>query len=59
LAVANASRTKRSFLIPDQQGAYQGRKTLVIDLDETLVHSSLDECKNPDIKITVKSLVYS
>lgn len=54
LASNSGSRAKRSFLIPDQVGCYHGRKTLVIDLDETLVHSSLDECANPDVKITVR-----
>lgn len=28
-------------LLPPQQGKYRRRKTLVLDLDETLVHSSI------------------
>lgn len=37
-----------------QSGKYIGRKTLVLDLDETLVHSSFRPINNPDIVITVE-----
>lgn len=50
-----ATRAARAFLIPDQSEAHRGRKTLVLDLDETLVHASLKEIENPDISITVRS----
>lgn len=40
-------------LIPEQEGPYIGRKTLVLDLDETLVHSSFIPISNPDIVIPV------
>lgn len=33
----------------------QGKKTLVLDLDETLVHSSFEELDNPDILLPVKA----
>ena len=32
---------------------YKGRKTLVLDLDETLVHSQFQQIKNPDYVIPV------
>ena len=31
----------------------RGRKTLVLDLDETLVHSSFKTSKNPDIVLPI------
>lgn len=48
-----AARTARAFLIPDQKEEHRGRKTLVLDLDETLVHSTLKTLDNPDISFTV------
>ena len=33
-----------------QNEAYYGKKTLVLDLDETLVHSSFKKVKGADIK---------
>lgn len=53
LLTANVGRVARTFLIPDQTEKYRGRKTLVVDLDETLVHSSFNKCDNPDIVVTV------
>jgi|TARA_B110000285_G_C15025929_1_gene564153 carboxy-terminal domain RNA polymerase II polypeptide A small phosphatase len=37
-------------LLKAQKEGYIGRKTLVLDLDETLVHSSFKKIKNADIK---------
>jgi RNA polymerase II subunit A small phosphatase-like protein len=39
----------------------QGRKCLVLDLDETLVHSSFQAISNPDyiIPVTINNVVYS
>ena len=34
------------FLLPEQTGEHKGKKTLIIDLDETLVHSSLQFTSN-------------
>ena len=34
------------FLLPEQTGDHKGKKTLIIDLDETLVHSSLQFTDN-------------
>lgn len=53
LAVKTA-RTARTFIIPDQKEEHRGRKTLVLDLDETLVHSTLKTLDNPDISFTVR-----
>lgn len=47
-------KTRRVFLIPDQADCHKGRKTLVLDLDETLVHSSFNPIPNADIIITVQ-----
>jgi RNA polymerase II subunit A small phosphatase-like protein len=42
--------------LPPQPAHLAGRKTLVLDLDETLVHSQFDEVKNspPDYTIPVE-----
>lgn len=37
-------------MLPPQQEEYIGKKTLVLDLDETLVHSSFKKIKGADIK---------
>ena len=43
-----------SGLLPPQAGENAGRKCLVLDLDETLVHSSFRETPNPDYVIPVE-----
>jgi TFIIF-interacting CTD phosphatase-like protein len=43
-------------LIPEST-APKGMKTLVLDLDETLVHSSFEELKMADIVLPVHFLV--
>jgi TFIIF-interacting CTD phosphatase-like protein len=48
-----ATKTTRAFLIPDQAESHKGRKTLVLDLDETLVHASLKDIENTDITFSV------
>ena len=39
--------------LPPQYGKYKGRKTLVLDLDETLVHSTFQEEGHSDIQLPV------
>jgi RNA polymerase II subunit A small phosphatase-like protein len=41
-------------LIGPQPEHCKGRKTLVLDLDETLVHSQFNAVKNPDYVIPVE-----
>jgi len=41
------------YLLPPPCSRDIGKKTLVLDLDETLVHCRLDKSENPDIVITV------
>jgi TFIIF-interacting CTD phosphatase-like protein len=53
-----AKGMKRTFLIPDQVEHHKGRKTLVLDLDETLVHSSMEECETPDFVLNVSFPFY-
>jgi CTD small phosphatase-like protein 2 len=43
----------RQPLLPPQTRSSAMRKTLVLDLDETLVHSTLDECDSPDFTFQV------
>ncbi|KAG2485957.1 hypothetical protein HYH03_015400 [Edaphochlamys debaryana] len=43
----------RPALLPLQTRALAGRKTLVLDLDETLVHSSLEAVDRPDFSFPV------
>ena len=48
-------RNLDNFLIPEQQPDKVGKKTLVLDLDETLVHSGFEPFKTKaDIEIKVK-----
>jgi len=47
------NRHSVSALIPSQHGDKKGLKTLVLDLDETLIHSSFDPVPNPDYIIPV------
>lgn len=42
------------FLAP-QEGENIGKKTLVLDLDETLVHSSFKPISSPDIIVSIDS----
>lgn len=46
---------ERNFqpLLPEQRSGMKGKKTLILDLDETLVHSSFEPVDDPDFKITV------
>ena len=39
--------------LPPQKGSNIGKKTLVLDLDETLVHCSFQQIKNPDAILPV------
>jgi RNA polymerase II subunit A small phosphatase-like protein len=44
-----------NFLLPEQQPDKVGKKTLILDLDETLVHSGFEPFKTKaDIEIKVK-----
>lgn len=46
-------RMKPKFL-PPQTEKHKGMKTLFVDLDETLVHSSFVPLSNPDYVLPVK-----
>ena len=48
-----AEDTGSQPLLKPQKPGVKGRKTLVLDLDETLVHSSFKPPKNPDIVLPV------
>jgi len=41
-------------LLEPQLPQFYGKKTLVLDLDETLVHSSFEPCENPDIVLPIR-----
>jgi len=44
----------RSYLLPPLTQALKGKKTLVLDLDETLVHSSFKYIPDADFEITIE-----
>jgi len=44
-------------MLPPMERKMSGRKTLVLDLDETLVHSSFDEVEHVDIILPVLLLI--
>mmetsp|Transcript_13472 Transcript_13472/g.15364 ORF Transcript_13472/g.15364 Transcript_13472/m.15364 type:complete len:273 (-) Transcript_13472:311-1129(-) len=41
-------------LLPDQSEEYVGKKSLILDLDETLVHSSFEMVEDPDFIVSVE-----
>jgi RNA polymerase II subunit A small phosphatase-like protein len=45
---------QQAYLLGPQRNSERGRKTLVLDLDETLVHSSFKPVENPDITLPVE-----
>lgn len=47
------TRPVNPFIIPDQTKEHRGRKTLVLDLDETLIHAETEPIKQPDIQFSV------
>lgn len=49
-----ASLPIKKFLLPPLAEEHKGRKTLVLDLDETLVHSSFKPISNADFIIAVE-----
>ena len=52
----NAPKIQRDIVsvLPTKDARYEGKKTLVLDLDETLVHSSFQRSNNrPDISLPV------
>ena len=50
------ANTKAPKHLPPQFGKYKGRKTLVLDLDETLVHSTFQDEGHTDIDLPVALL---
>ena len=51
----NTYYDNNTFLLPSQEELNLGKKTLVLDLDETLVHSRFNEIGKSDYKINIKS----
>lgn len=52
--VPGSSSEKQTWLLPPVQPRFQGRKCLVLDLDETLVHSSFKILNQADFTIPVE-----
>ena len=50
---SNKLNTKEEFLLPEKSEEYSDKKTLVLDLDETLVHSSFTPFEKNDIILEV------
>ena len=48
-----SNKSTLTKLLPDQAEQWLGRKTLVIDLDETLVHSSFKYMKSHNFSVNV------
>jgi carboxy-terminal domain RNA polymerase II polypeptide A small phosphatase len=53
-AVPGSSQEKQIWLLPPIQSRFKGRKCLVLDLDETLVHSSFKILNQADFTIPVE-----
>ncbi|KAJ5076644.1 ctd small phosphatase-like protein [Anaeramoeba ignava] len=58
--ILSLTENSTTHLLPNQSTEDHGKKTLILDLDETLVHSSLDPISNPDyvLEVTVDSETY-
>ncbi|KAH8163108.1 hypothetical protein CIB48_g5133 [Xylaria polymorpha] len=52
--VAAMEQTQQKFLLPPIESRFKGRKCLVLDLDETLVHSSFKTLHQADFTIPVE-----
>ena len=50
---SNKLNSKKEFLLPEKSEEYSDKKTLVLDLDETLVHSSFTPFEKNDIILEV------
>ena len=44
---------KNKVLLPPQAVRHKGKKTLVLDLDQTLIYSRFENCNNCDFKLKV------
>jgi carboxy-terminal domain RNA polymerase II polypeptide A small phosphatase len=53
-SIAEGSSEKQTWLLPPVQSHLQGRKCLILDLDETLVHSSFKILSGADFTIPVE-----
>lgn len=51
--VYDANPPTASCLLPPQNAMHQGKKTLVLDLDETLVHSTFEPTDDSDLVVRV------
>jgi len=54
LVSSPAPVAENKWLLPPLSEAHKGRKTLVLDLDETLVHSSFRPVPSPDFIISIE-----
>lgn len=54
MAQQQQDEQEEQWLIGPQRKSEVGRKTLVLDLDETLVHSQFKQIENPDIILPVE-----
>ena len=50
---SNKLNSKKEFLLPEKSEEYSDKKTLILDLDETLVHSSFTPFEKNDIILEV------
>jgi TFIIF-interacting CTD phosphatase-like protein len=55
-AEQNKLRSPASIYLPPQSAKYKGRKTLVLNLDETLVHSTFQQSEGTEIVLPVFDL---
>ena len=51
--ISSCSKSKNISLLPPKSEVDKKRKTLVLDIDETLVHSSFDPVPNEDLILPV------
>ncbi len=49
------NKQRQQAILPKMHNKHLGMKTLVLDLDETLVHSSFEVVDNPDYIVNIKN----